>query len=190
MTFPAFLDTCTLYSATLSDTLLRIAEEQTFRPHWSADIVAELTRVLIREAGVTAEQAQHRVDQMQRAFRDAEVHGYRGLVPAMTCEPKDRHVLAAAVHARCEVLVTFNLKDFPDASTRGLDVTVVSPDAFLLDQLDLYPARVGRALLRQVEESSRPPLTLGALLGRLARAGVPAFAEEARRHEFTPSIDP
>lgn len=190
MAFPAFPDTCTLYSATLCDTLLRIAEQRAFRPHWSDDVLTELRRVLVREAGLSEDQAQHRIDQMQRAFPDAEVAGYERLIPALMCDPKDRHVLAAAVHSHCEVLVTFNLKDLPKASTLGLDLTVVSPDNFLLDQLDLYPAKVGRALLGQLRESSRPTLTMGTLLGRLHRAGVPAFADEVRRHEFDAPLGP
>ena len=43
--FPAFLDTCVLYSSTLRDTLLRIAEADAFRPLWSADVLAELKSV-------------------------------------------------------------------------------------------------------------------------------------------------
>src|SRR4051794_25360716 len=133
MTFPAFFDTNVLFSATLCDTLLRIAEQRAFRPHWSPDVLTELGTVLTREAGLTDQQAQRRLDQMRLAFPDAEIEGYQPLVEAMTCHPKDRHVLAAAVHARCEVLVTFNLRDFPAESTRDLTIAVVSPDAFLLD---------------------------------------------------------
>ena len=55
MAFPAFLDTCTLFSATLTDTLLRIAEEGAFNPQWSAGVLAELQTVLEREAGLTPE---------------------------------------------------------------------------------------------------------------------------------------
>jgi predicted nucleic acid-binding protein len=182
--FPVFLDTNTLFSATLCDTLLRIAEERAYRPHWSTEVLDELAGALVREAGMTRAQVQHRLTQMRLAFPDAEVVGYQGLVSAMTCHPKDRHVLAAAVHARCEVLVTFNLRDFPREATGAFNIVVLSPDAFLLDQLDLYPARVGRALVQQVRDAANPPLTMGTLLGRLSRAGAPAFAEEARRHEF------
>lgn len=35
----------------------------------------------------------------------------------MTNEPKDRHVLATAVGANAEVMVTFNLRDFSAADT-------------------------------------------------------------------------
>ena len=81
-------------------------------------------------------------------------------------------------------MVTFNVKDFPAAAVEPHEIAVVHPDAFLLDQLDPYPGRVGRALIGQLTAARRPPLTMGQLLGRLARARVPDFADEARRHEF------
>ncbi|HEY9564770.1 MAG TPA: hypothetical protein VIR30_13470 [Nocardioides sp.] len=56
------------------------------------------------------------LDQMSLAFPDAEVNGYQELVDRMTCDAKDRHVLAAAVRADAGAIVTFNGKDFPDRS--------------------------------------------------------------------------
>ena len=76
------------------------------------------------------------------------------------------------------------VSDFPAESVAEHDIGVVTPDAFLLDQIGLHPAKVGRALVTQMTEATRPPLTMGELLGRLARSGVPSFAEEARRPEF------
>jgi predicted nucleic acid-binding protein len=184
MAFPAFLDTNVLFSATLTDTLLRLAEEGAFRPLWSRGILTELREVLVREAGLGPESAERRIASMRSAFPMAEVNSYESIIDSMTCHPKDRHVLAAAVRGGAQVLVTFNLDDFPDTASAPHDIAVVSPDSFLLDQLDLYPAKVGRALVLQMTEARRPPLTMGELLGRLGRAGVPAFAEEARRHEF------
>jgi len=58
---------------------------------------------------------------MRRAFPDAEVRGYENLAETMTCDPKDRHVLAAAVRSDAAVLVTFNIGDFPDTSTAELE---------------------------------------------------------------------
>ena len=168
--FPAFLDTCTLYGAYLCDSLLRLAEAGTYRPLWSADVLDELERALVAR-GLENKAVTHRIGEMRRAFPDAEVRGYENLVETMTCDPKDRHVLAAAVRSDAAVLVTFNTDDFPDTSTAAYDITVVHPDDFLLDQLDLYPGHTvaalrdqARSLLRSRHEhrgSARAPCRSG-----------------------------
>lgn len=65
-----------------------------------------------------------------------------------------------------QVLVTFNVRDFPAASVDPHDIEVVNPDAFLLDQLDLYPARVGRAPDRSVAPSQPPTSDHGSTVGQ------------------------
>jgi hypothetical protein len=95
--FTAFLDTNALYGEYLCDTLLRLAEAGTYRPQWSAGVLEELERNLVEKAGLAIESARRRICAMQRAFPDAEVRGYEALVESMTCDAKDRHVLAAAV---------------------------------------------------------------------------------------------
>ncbi|GAA4828384.1 PIN domain-containing protein [Garicola koreensis] len=185
MAFPAFLDTCVLYGANLNDTLLRIAEEDAFSPQWSPDVVEELRRNLSMIPNLPAGAADRRVKAMTDAFPEAMVEGYEPLIPIMTCDPKDRHVLAAAVHSDSQVLVTFNLDDFPTSSLAGFEITAVHPDDFLLDQLDLHPEKVARSMIRQVDEATRPTLTMADLLQRLSRAGVPRFAAECQRRPFS-----
>lgn len=184
MAFPAFLDTCVLFPQYLNDTLLTQAVANTFRPLWSRGVLDELGRVLARETEMTPEQVAHRLDRMRRAFPDAEVQGYEDLVDGMTNDPKDRHVLAAAVRGNAEVLVTANLKDFPQESLDPFDISAVSPDDFLLDQLDLYPGVVIDCLHQQVNRYANVngPLEIVELLQPLEKAGVPRFADEVRRH--------
>lgn len=184
MSFPVFFDTCVLYGATLNDTILRLAEARAFRPLWSQDVLEELHRNLAVIETVGPQGASHRLAAMRAAFPEAIISDYEQLIPSMTCDPKDRHVLAAAVRSGCEVLVTFNLRDFPADSVAQFELVVRDPDEFLLDQLDLYPAKVASALRAQVSESARPSLTLAQLLGILSRSGVPRFAAEAMRHDF------
>jgi predicted nucleic acid-binding protein len=179
--FPAYLDTCCLFGGYLCDTLLRLAEAGTYRPLWSADVLGELERSLAR-VGLPTEAVTHRISEMRRSFPDAEVHGYETLVDAMQCDPKDRHVLAAAIRSDAAVLVTFNTGDFPEASVKPYDIEVTGPDDFLLDQLDLYPGQTIAALRAQAAAYTSPAMTIEELLGRLAAAGVPRFASEARRH--------
>ena len=58
----------------------------------------------------------------------------------------------------------------------------MSPDTFLLDQLDLAPPVVLDLLHEQAAHTRNPPLGVRELLVRLGRAGVPEFADEAGRH--------
>lgn len=180
-TFPAFLDTCALFGAYLCDTLPRLAEAGAYRPLWSAGVLEELERNLL-ERGLPEEAVTYRIREMRRSFPDAEVRGYQTLTESMTCDPKDRHVLAAAVRGDAEVLVTFNTGDFPDTATSVHDITVVHPDDFLLDQLDLYPGATVASLRAQARSYKAPDMDIEDLLGRLASAGVPKFAAETRRH--------
>lgn len=181
MAFPAFLDTCVLYPAYLCDTLLRLAESESYRPLWSADVLTELRTNLI-EQGLDADNVHYRIGEMRRAFPDAEVAGYESLIDVMTNDDKDRHVLAAAVRANAEVVVTFNVADFPDRALKPYEIVALHPDEFLLDQLDLHPALTLAVLRDQVAAYRREPSTIPGLLVRLERSGLRQFAAEVRRH--------
>src|SRR2546421_8388562 len=110
------LDACVLFNAALRDTLLRAAEAELYRAQWSQEIVDELVRNLVAEGRMTEDQARRLEAVLQVAFPEAFVKGYDTLIPALTCDHKDRHVLAAAIPAHAQLLVTTNLKHFPDRS--------------------------------------------------------------------------
>lgn len=179
MRFPALSDTNVLYGALLNDCILTLAEHGLFRPLWSQDILTELRRNLVAN-GERAALVEKRICTMVAFFPDAMVSGHESLIDQMTNDPKDRHVLAAAVRGGAEVLVTFNGKDFPADSTEAYDVEVVHPDDFLLDQLDLYPGATIRALEEVVANYDSPAMTMDDYLLALARAGTPRFADAVR----------
>lgn len=93
---------------------------------------------------------------------------------------KDRHVLAAAVRERAEVIVTTNLKHFPDDALKPYQIKALHPDDFLLDQLDLYEEATKAVILGMVDAYIDPPFTPHSLLDALGEQ-VPQFAAKARR---------
>jgi predicted nucleic acid-binding protein len=181
MAFPAFFDACTLYGIRLTDLLLRLADAGAFRALWSDEVLEEVRRNVIR-SGVDEAAIDHRITAMHQFFPDALVTGYEPLTASMTCDPKDRHVLAAAIRSKADVLVTFNVRDFPDSALDPFDVEVVHPDDFLLDQLDLFPGLVTRVLRELAEDYIDPPVSMDDVLESLRRAGVPRFVADVRRH--------
>jgi predicted nucleic acid-binding protein len=171
--FPAVLDACVLVQAALRDTLLRLAEKRLFLPRWSDDIIAELVRTLEGKLGKTRDKTNHLVDELRKSFGDAWVEGYSPLVAALTNDPKDRHVLAAAVKSGAEVVVTFNLKHFPAAVLDDWNVEALHPDDFLIDLYYLNPKLVVHTLHEQAADIDR---SLEELLRGL-KLPVPKFVQ-------------
>jgi len=126
----ATLDADVLLPITLADTLLRLAEEGFYRPHWSAEVLDEVVRNLVTKFGLAPSAARKRVDHMTGAFPEALVAGYQRLVPTMANDPKDRHVLAAAIRSGSQVIVTRNLRHFPIELLREFDIEAQPPDLF------------------------------------------------------------
>jgi len=180
VSFAVVLDTCVLYPAHLRDTLLRLSERDLYRALWSRDIITELSRNLVG-LGIAPEAVGHLTAEMTCSFPDAEVAGHGALIESMTCDPKDRHVLAAAVRSDAAAIVTFNMKDFPLGSTDRFEIDVIHPADFLLDLLDLAPTVVISELEQQATANRRDPKTLNTLLDALTKAGVAGFADEVRR---------
>ncbi|WP_223286335.1 PIN domain-containing protein [Kocuria atrinae] len=178
MSFPVVLDACVLIPMPITDLLLRLATAKQFRPLWSDEILDEVERNLVGKLSKEPSSARRRVDAMRNFFPDALVENYESLVPGMTNDLKDRHVLAAAVRAGAELIVTFNGKDFPATSLRPYDIGVRSTDDFLLDQLDLDTPTVCAIAHEVVTDMRNPKITWGEYLHGLSQAGLPLFANE------------
>jgi hypothetical protein len=178
--YGAVLDACVLVPIALADTLLRVAEKGLYRPLWSARILAEAQQAIEEiHPGIDV---QKRFTDMREAFDDALVTGWEELETGITLpDDDDRHVVAAAIRAGAQAIVTANVDDFPAATLGPLGLEAVHPDTFLLDQLDLSPSTVLQVIREQAAHTIRPRLTPQELVGLLARAGVPGFADEILR---------
>jgi predicted nucleic acid-binding protein len=182
--YTVVLDACVLVPIALADTLLRIAERELYRPLWSERILDEATDAVLEvHPALEARSIERRFTAMRETFGDACVDGWEAVeLDLVLPDPDDRHVVAAAVRGKADAIVTANLPDFPVDDLKALDLEVIHPNEFLLDQLDLAPRLVIDVLREQAAHAHRPPLDPIDLLVRLARCGVEGFADEARRH--------
>jgi hypothetical protein len=109
------------------------------------------------------------------------VTGYEPLVDALYLpDPDDRHVLAAAIKARAQVIVTHNLKDFPSTVLEEWDMEAKSADDFILDQIDLSREAVYSAVQRIADSRANPPATISDVLAMLERDGLVESAAALR----------
>ena len=174
----AILDACVLVQAPLRDTLLRLAEPPSlYQPLWSEEIIIEMKRALEKQIGLAPTKTAYLVRELRRHFQDSWVEGFEPLVPKMTNDAKDRHVLAAAVHGGAHVVVTFNKRHFPTVSTSPWNVEAVGPAAFLEELYLAAPVIVRDRIQQQATDLRR---SLATQLAVLAKA-VPSFVEIVRR---------
>lgn len=181
MAFRVVLDACVLYPFSLRDTLLRLAEGELYDLYWSDRILDEMTRNLV-ENGVMHQQSADRLETAMRGAFDGAVVSAVAIgqrEPAMTNHPKDRHVLAAAVAAHAEAIVTTNVRDFSDETCAPLNVSAMHPDDFLQILLAKRPETVRAALRAQAADLIDPPWTFDQLLDSLVLT-VPRFVDRVR----------
>jgi len=143
--YSAVLDACVLVPMALCDLLLRLAEEPAlYRPLWSERILTEMTKVLKTKLHRSSEEVAWRRQQMQEAFPEAMVTVPSALLKAVECIPdkNDRHVLAAAIVAHANTIITQNSRHFPKECCEKYGVVCQKPDDFLIDQYHLRPQLV------------------------------------------------
>lgn len=77
-------------------------------------------------------------------------------VLAVTNQEKDRHVLAAAVNEKLDIIITFNLRDFEIQHLEKWGVKAVHPDAYLVTLSEINPdhVRLMRMLAHQISRQS------------------------------------
>lgn len=143
--YTALRDACVLYPIAICDALVSVAATGIYAAKWTQRIDEEWTRNLEAQRQRPPGTFDFRRDQMRAACRDWEVP-LKAWEPLEACivlpDPKDRHVLAAAIAGHADCIITANLKDFPAAILDPLGIEAVHPDSFLVAQLDLDAFRV------------------------------------------------
>lgn len=183
MSFTAVLDANVLWPAALRCTLVRAAIARLYRAVWTRRILEEMANALVREGRAPRERMDRTVQLMLNRVPHTLVEGYEGLIPAMLCHPKDRHVLAAAVRANAGTIVTFNGKDFPPESRQPYCIAVHTPDEFLLHLWELSPETMVRIIEEQAAALNAPQMT-GRQVIEGMRNLVPHFSANVLRSGF------
>lgn len=181
MSFPllvAVIDANILVPNLLRDVFVSLAFERVYAARWTNDIHQEWMRNVIKLRPDIQPSAMENVrDLMNRHVKYSLVTGYEPLIETLELpDPNDRHVLAAAIVAKANVIVTNNIRDFPDSALAPHNVQVQKPDAFLCDLWRDNAPEMVAALAVQRARLRNPPHTPAEFLQSLARQGLTRFA--------------
>lgn len=170
--FKVVLDTNVIYPVVIRDLLFWFAHYELYTPKWSNHIFEEWKSVMVRK-GISEDVAEKRVQVANKAFPDALVYNYEGLLKNLKLpDPDDCHVLAAAIKINANVIVTNNIKDFPESYLETFGLKVKSADDFLTDIIDLNHEEALKAFKEMVLNKKNPELNEYEVLDLLRNSGL------------------
>lgn len=182
MRFVVVFDACVLYPAPMRDFLIRLATTGLFAAKWTDRIHDEWTRNLLADRPDLSTEVNRTQSLMDQAVRDCLVEGYEPLIEGLSLpDPDDRHVLAAAIRAGAQSIVTINLKDFPASPLAEYGIEAVHPDTFVEQQLDLHEGVVVATAKHHRAALRKPPKSVDDYLGTLAAQGFVVTADRFRK---------
>jgi hypothetical protein len=183
--FTALYDACVLYPAPLRDLLMQLALTDLYRAKWSHMIHDEWMRNLLHNrSDLTRERLERTRECMDAHTRDCLVIGFEDLIDALDLpDPGDRHVLAAAIHGRADVIVTYNLPHFPAEHLSPYGIEAQHPDEFLTHLIDLAPGSVCAAARTHRLRLKKPPKTVAEYLETLEHQSLSQFVAHLREFE-------
>lgn len=153
-----------------------------YRARWTAKIHEEwIDALLKREPQRDRAKLEATRDLMDRVVLDCLISGYEPLISSLTLpDVDDRHALAAAISGRAEVIVTCNLKHFPESALRGYSIQAQHPDDFIFELIELEPEAAYLAVKQQRERLKNPPKNVEEFLTTLSNQQLPKTVERLR----------
>jgi len=177
-------DANVLYSAQLRDFLVRLALGEVVRAHWSERVHEEWMRnVRADYPDITEEDVRRIRSLMDKALPGATVTGHEDRIEDLTLpDPSDRHVLAAAIHAGADCIVTFNVRDFPTAELEPWGIEARRPDELARGLFDEVPDRLIEVASAHRQSLTRPSKTPEEYLQLLRGCGLEKTARLLKEH--------
>lgn len=178
------LDACVLYPAPIRDILLSLAAEGLFTAKWSNIIQQEWLRNLLKNrTDLKKEQLNQTIQAMNLAFPDANVEKFEDLITDFELpDNDDRHVVACAIRCSADLIVTFNIKDFPKKVLSRYDIEIQTPDELILNSFDISPILACKAFNEMVKRLKNPKKTKDEVLNTLENCGLKKSIEKLKNN--------
>lgn len=169
-----FLDANVLYPAGLRDLLMRLTLQGLLRARWSDMVHEEWMQAVLRDfPDITRTQIERTRNLMNQYALESLVSNFEDRIEQLTLpDVDDRHVLAAAIHCRAQIILTRNLKDFPDFSLARYNIQAQTPDGFIHSLLVTRPNDVIAAVRQHRASLKNPPKSAAEYLTALEQQGL------------------
>ena len=154
-----------------------------FRPRWTLRILEETEKAIF-----AIPNGQNDGSQPRKAIEGAFPHALATsenvflLSNFALPDPNDMHVLEAALSASASIIVTDNLRDFPEKCLSPYAIKALTADSFIGDIIDQNPQKAIAALKRMRERFKKPSLDVSALAKLANSQGLSRVASLMCKH--------
>lgn len=169
-----------LYPAPIRDIIIELGNKGLFQAKWTEQIHEEwIGNLLKNRSDLSRKKLERTRDFMNKALPDCLIRCYEELIDTIVLpDPNDRHVVAAAIQCNAQVIITSNIKDFPENILQQHDILAVHPDDFFLDQLDLDRPAFLHSIREIRKRLKNPPLGQEEYLFALQKSGLFKIVKE------------
>jgi predicted nucleic acid-binding protein len=153
---------------------MRLAVTDSFKARWTDRIHDEWIRNLLKNRpDLTLQQLERTKTLMNSSIIECLVEDYEQLESTLNLpDEDDKHVLAAAIKCGAQAIITFNLKDFPQATLSNYNIEAVGPDEFIQRQINTDKVLVFRVLKTHRMSLRAPPKSSLEYLDSLEKSGL------------------
>jgi predicted nucleic acid-binding protein len=143
------------------DLVIELAIADLYRAKWSNRIHDEwISSLLNKRPDLSRSKLQKTRLLINASVEDCLVEDDELLAESLYLpDANDRHVLAAAIKAQAQIIVTYNLKDFPSKVLERFGIEAQHPDDFFLNQSCLQQDPFLAAIKRIRQSLKRPTKT-------------------------------
>lgn len=172
--FNVVLDACVLYDSVMRDFLLCLAEKELYRPIWSKEICKEVEKNLVQR--IEYPKAQKIVNAINQAFPEAmDLNKSENIdFKNTSIDLKDRHIVSTAICSDSQVILTNNIKHFPQEDLKQFSIEAQTPDEFLVNILNLSYKKVLKIFEEMEGKYTNPVVPREVLLQRM-KVRAPKF---------------
>jgi len=183
--YTVVFDACVLYPFTLRSYLMHLSNTGLFRARWTDKIHEEwIQNLLINRPDISREQLQQTRNLMNSHVPHCLIEGYESFVNGLELpDENDRHIVAAAIKAQADSIITFNLDDFPDDVLENCNLVAIHPDEFLEDMFYIERSVCIRAAQKHRSSLKKRPLTTSEYLMHMRTQKLPKFVNCLRQYE-------
>jgi predicted nucleic acid-binding protein len=160
-----------LFSRTLRDYFLYLADEGAIEIRWSRQILDEMSRNLRDKIGLRRSETE-RLEELMNGYLEYAlveiVPEDLAIVESVAMDAKDRHVLAAAISADADIVLTENTAHFPREWMADHGIALRNAGELLTHLTEKFPDKVRAAHEQTVRRSPKSGVEVLATLERIA----------------------